>query len=102
MATKAKSAYGTKIKIGDGLTPETFTEIPEVGDIDGPGIEQEHEELILDERPPLRRQSGIYPHAPEQHRLRVRDELRPHGADPHRPTPGRAEPHEEKLSEGES
>ncbi len=45
MPTKAKSAYGTKIKIGDGLTPETFTEIPEVGDIEGPGISQEHEDV---------------------------------------------------------
>lgn len=45
MATQAKSAYGTKIKIGDGLNPETFTEIPEVGDITGPGIEVDTEEV---------------------------------------------------------
>lgn len=45
MATQAKSAYGTKIKIGDGGAPETFTEIPEVGDITGPGIEVETEDV---------------------------------------------------------
>lgn len=38
MATQARSAYGTKIKMGDGGSPETFTEIPEVGDIKGPSI----------------------------------------------------------------
>lgn len=38
MPSQAKSAYGTKIKMSDGGSPETFTEIPEVGDIKGPGI----------------------------------------------------------------
>lgn len=41
MATQAISGYGAKIKIGDGGAPETFTEIPECGDIDGPGLEVE-------------------------------------------------------------
>lgn len=45
MATQAKSSYGTKIKMGDGGAPETFTEIPEVGDITGPGIEAETEDV---------------------------------------------------------
>lgn len=38
MGSQAKSAYGTKIKMSDGGSPETFTEIPEVGDIKGPNI----------------------------------------------------------------
>lgn len=38
MASQAKAAYGTKIKMGDGASPETFTEIPEAGDIKGPNI----------------------------------------------------------------
>jgi hypothetical protein len=38
MASQAKSAYGTKLKMGDGASPETFTEIPELGDIKGPSI----------------------------------------------------------------
>ena len=38
MASQAKAAYGTKLKMGDGASPETFTEIPEVGDIKGPKI----------------------------------------------------------------
>lgn len=45
MATQARAAYGTKIKMGDGGSPETFTEIPEAGDIDGPGIEVESEDV---------------------------------------------------------
>lgn len=45
MPTLAKSAYGTKIKMGDGGSPETFTEIPEVGDISGPGIRVEMEDV---------------------------------------------------------
>lgn len=45
MATQATSAYGTKIKMGDGASPETFTEIPEVGDITGPGIDVETEDV---------------------------------------------------------
>ncbi len=38
MATQAKAAYGTKLKMGDGGSPETFTEIPEVGDLKGPKV----------------------------------------------------------------
>ena len=45
MPTQAKAAYGTKIKMGDGGSPETFTEITEVGDITGPGIEVETEDV---------------------------------------------------------
>ena len=37
-ASQAKAAYGTKLKMGDGASPETFTEITEVGDIKGPMI----------------------------------------------------------------
>lgn len=45
MPTQAKAAYGTKIKMGDGGSPETFTEIPEIGDITGPGMEVETEDV---------------------------------------------------------
>jgi|CXWL01.1.fsa_nt_gi hypothetical protein len=38
MSSQARPAYGTKLKMGDGVSPETFTEIPEVGDIKGPNI----------------------------------------------------------------
>lgn len=38
MASQARAAYGTKLKMGDGASPETFTDIPEIGDIKGPNI----------------------------------------------------------------
>lgn len=37
MASAAVAAIGTLFKIGDGGSPETFTTIAEVKDIDGPG-----------------------------------------------------------------
>lgn len=40
MATAAKSGLGTTLKKGDGASPEVFTTIAEVTDIDGPGMEQ--------------------------------------------------------------
>lgn len=41
MPSQAVAGYGAKIRIGDGGAPETFTDIPEVMDIEGPGIELE-------------------------------------------------------------
>jgi len=39
MATsEALSSFGTILQIGDGATPEVFTGIAEVRDIDGPGL----------------------------------------------------------------
>lgn len=38
MTTSASAAYGTLLKMGDGGTPESFTTIAEVGDLDAPGI----------------------------------------------------------------
>lgn len=40
MATAAKSGLGTLLKRGDGASPEVFTTIAEITDIDGPGMEQ--------------------------------------------------------------
>jgi len=37
--TSAISSFGTLLKIGDGLSPESFTTIAEVTDISGPGLE---------------------------------------------------------------
>lgn len=31
-------AYGTKIQVGNGASPEVFTTIDNLGDIDGPGV----------------------------------------------------------------
>jgi hypothetical protein len=41
--SSAKSNFGTLLKIGDGMTPEVFTTIPEVTLI--PAIEEEQEEV---------------------------------------------------------
>lgn len=38
MTTSATPAYGTLLKIGDGATPEVFTTIAEVGDLEAPEI----------------------------------------------------------------
>jgi len=37
-ASKAWWAYGSQFKMGDGETPETFTAVAEIKDIDGPSI----------------------------------------------------------------
>lgn len=41
MATIATLAQGTLVQLGDGASPEVFTTIPDVGDIDGPSEEAE-------------------------------------------------------------
>jgi hypothetical protein len=38
MTTNATPAYGTLLKLGDGATPEVFTTIAEVGDLEAPEI----------------------------------------------------------------
>ncbi len=43
--TDALSSFGTFLKMGDGATPETFTTIAEVGDIDGPDMSLATEEV---------------------------------------------------------
>ncbi|RJP53626.1 MAG: hypothetical protein C4583_04370 [Anaerolineaceae bacterium] len=43
--TQALSSFGTFVKMGDGGSPETFTTVAEVGDIDLPGIKQLTEEV---------------------------------------------------------
>jgi predicted secreted protein len=45
MPSQAIAGYGTKLKMGDGGGPETFTEILEVGDIDGPSPEWDEVEV---------------------------------------------------------
>jgi len=40
-ATSAQLGYGTQIQRGNGATPETFTTIAELLDIDGPSLEAE-------------------------------------------------------------
>lgn len=42
--TDAYSSFGTFLKMGDGLSPETFGTIANVGDIDGPDISLDTEE----------------------------------------------------------
>lgn len=42
--TSALSSHGTFVKMGDGGSPETFTTIAEVGDIDLPEIKQDTED----------------------------------------------------------
>jgi hypothetical protein len=44
MTTSAAPAYGTLLKMGDGGSPETFTTIAEVGDIDLPPIKLDTED----------------------------------------------------------
>lgn len=41
MATSATSGYGVKLKRGDGGGPETFTDIAEVMDIEGPSLKMD-------------------------------------------------------------
>lgn len=43
--TNALSSFGTFVKMGDGQTPEVFTTIAEVGDIDLPEIKLDTEEV---------------------------------------------------------
>jgi len=43
--TDAIAAFGTYLKVGDGASPEVFTTIAEVLDIDGPELEQDTEEV---------------------------------------------------------
>ena len=45
MASNAWWAYGSKFKIGDGATPEVFTAVSEVIDIDGPGMTRDSTEV---------------------------------------------------------
>lgn len=41
----AISSYGTLLQLGDGGSPETFTTVPGVGDIEGPSITMEEIEV---------------------------------------------------------
>lgn len=41
MASNAWWAYGSSFKLGDGATPEVFTAVAEVQDIDGPSMTRE-------------------------------------------------------------
>jgi predicted secreted protein len=43
--TSAIAAYGTRLEIGDGGTPETFTQIAEVLDISGPEFSADTEDV---------------------------------------------------------
>lgn len=43
--SNAISAYGTKIKRGDGGSPETFSDVGEVRSISGPSIEVDEQEV---------------------------------------------------------
>ena len=43
--TNAIDAFGTLLQRGDGATPESFTTIGEVGDIEGPELETDTEDV---------------------------------------------------------
>lgn len=43
--TQVKSSFGTFLQVGDGGAPESFTTIAEVGDISGPAISRDTEEV---------------------------------------------------------
>lgn len=45
MTTSATPAYGTLLKMGDGATPEVFSTVAEVLDIDLPEISANYEEV---------------------------------------------------------
>ena len=49
--TSALAAYGVLLKVGDGETPEVFTAIAEVKDIDGPELEAEMKEVTSHDSP---------------------------------------------------
>jgi hypothetical protein len=49
--TSAQGGFGTLLKVGDGGTPETFTTIAEVLDLDGPEIMQDTEEVTNQSSP---------------------------------------------------
>jgi hypothetical protein len=44
MPTGATPGYGTLLKMGDGATPETFTTVAEVGDVEAPEISNNMED----------------------------------------------------------
>lgn len=44
MGTTAYKSFGTKLKRGDGQSPQTFTQVPNCGDIDGPKTKKTFEE----------------------------------------------------------
>lgn len=43
--TQVKSSFGTFLQMGDGAVPEAFTTIAEVGDISGPAVSRDTEEV---------------------------------------------------------
>lgn len=43
--TQVKSSFGTFLQVGDGGSPESFTTIAEVGDISGPAVSRDTEEV---------------------------------------------------------
>lgn len=43
--TQVKSSFGTFLQMGDGGAPEAFTTIAEVGDISGPAVSRDTEEV---------------------------------------------------------
>lgn len=47
----AQTSFGTLLKLGDGLTPETFTTIAEVGDITPPDIKVAAQEITSHSSP---------------------------------------------------
>lgn len=49
--TQAIPSFGTLLKMGDSLTPETFTTIAEVGDIELPGINADTEDVTVQTSP---------------------------------------------------
>jgi len=47
----AMSGFGTKLKMGDGASPEVFTEIAEVSNVSGPGISLDTIDVTHDASP---------------------------------------------------
>ena len=43
--TQVKSSFGTLLQLGDGGAPEAFTTVAEVGDISGPALSHDTEEV---------------------------------------------------------
>lgn len=51
MTKEAHNSFGTKVQIGDGADPESFVDVAELMDIDGPGFGAETEDVTTHDSP---------------------------------------------------
>lgn len=49
--SNAISSFGVQLQLGDGATPETFTTVAEVGDVDGGEMTTDNEEVTNHDSP---------------------------------------------------